>query len=135
MNDSEELLNESDIEELLEISNAGNNIKEEFEKKYKKIVERPDKREILKLIKKDLVNKYYDVSLLELEILSNNIYYYACLIVSNVSKTDIVNFISFENIHYYKKITNVELKKFNSEINLRYIKYLISKYVELMKNN
>lgn len=128
------ILSENDIEELLEISNVSTNIKKEFEAKYQNIVERKNKRQIIKLIQDDLVKRYYNISLLELEILSNNIYYYACLIANNISKDNIIIYISLKNINYYKENTNKQLEKLNSPIKLRYIKYLINKYVEIIKN-
>lgn len=129
------ILDKNSVTELTKVSNAGNNIKNELKAKYGNIVERKDKRKIINLIKTDLINKYYNVSLLEIEILSSNIYYYACLIAENVSEEDIVNYISFENEHYYPEITNKELKRFNSEINMRYIKYLVNKYAQILKTD
>lgn len=77
---------------------------------------------------------YYNLSLLELEILSNNIYYSACLIANNISEKEIINFISYNNISYYNEITDTELSQFNSDIKLKQIKYFINKYSEKIKN-
>ena len=127
------ILNENEIDESLKVSNVNENVKNEFFKKYKDIVESKDKGEIIKSIKRDILNTFSNVSSLELEILSHNIYYYACLIANNISEKEIINFISFENIQYYNKITDHELKKFNSDLTLKYIKYLVTRYIDLIK--
>ncbi len=135
MNNNQSFLKEDALNELIEISNVSNKIRKNLEKKYKISLDPKNGLEIIKLIKEDLIHKYYNISLLEVEFLSNNIYYYSYLIANNVSKNDIIDFTSSENVNYYNKITNNGLEKFNSEINLRYIKYLINKYIELIKNN
>lgn len=136
MNNNQSFLKEDALNELIEISNVSNKIRKNLEKKYKISLDPKNGFEIIKLIKEDLIHKYYNISLLEVEFLSNNIYYYSYLIANNVSKNDIIDFTSSENVNYYNKITNNgRLEKFNSEINLRYIKYLINKYIELIKNN
>lgn len=122
------------VSDLIKISNAGNLTKQDFIKKYKNITERIDKFKFINDIKQDLNNMYYNLSLLELEILSNNIYYSACLIANNISEKEIINFISYNNISYYNEITDTELSQFNSDIKLKQIKYFINKYSEKIKN-
>ena len=123
------------IKYLLKISNARYTVKTDFIKENINITDRKDKYEFINYIKQDLNNMYYNLSLLDLEILSNNIYYFACLIANNVSEKEIMNFASYNSVSYNNnEITNIKLSKINFDIKLKQINYLVNKYIEKIKN-
>ena len=73
---------------------------ENIGEKYKSIFDREDKTKILDKIKTDISVKYKDISLLELEILSNNIYEYCCLTKNNISQDEILKYLLDRNNFY-----------------------------------
>lgn len=100
---------------------------ENIGEKYKSIFDREDKTKILDKIKTDISVKYKDISLLELEILSNNIYEYCCLTKNNISQDEILKYLLDRNNFYnstFNAINELTTKIKNDTINVITNKYM-----------
>lgn len=104
------------------------------EKKYEKILNRKDKQIIITQIKSDILDAHSDISIFELEMLSNNIYDFCCLTIHQISDTDINRYFSYKNRLYSKKISDNQLKKM-IPTNFAELKKLSEKYIKLLKSN
>ena len=116
-------------EKIFNISNnidCGSNLYSVIEKKYKK--------EILTSIKTDLLDKYKDISIIELELLSNNIYDFCCLAERNISEKDILTYLSNKNRYYYNMLSEEDLKKLTLEVDINTLKMLSQKYTNILRN-
>lgn len=110
----------------------------DYDKKYKDILERPDKEEILTLISKDLMTsfKMANISKFDVNMTANGIYDFCCLTVHKISKSDIAHFIARKGWYYYDLIPGEENKE-SLSTDKRYkeiIKDLQDKYIEILKN-
>lgn len=137
-----------DMEELTKISckiddciaNEYLNMEEdiEYNKKYKKFLDRADKEEIINLISKDILDKFKmdNLSKFDITMVANGIYVFCCLTVHNVSKNDILHFIVRKGWYYYELIPE-EKDKMNLITDKKYAKIintLKKKYIGILKN-
>ncbi len=133
----------STMEELTEISN---NIDKQIEKlylnnkvsrnnKYRKYIDREDKEEIILQIQANLLDTYYNISKLELDMLSENIYDYCCLMVHHIPQQDIVKYILDINAKYYDKLSQEDKDKLTIKANIKVFKGLIKKYSKILESN
>lgn len=97
----------------------------------KKILLNPNKK-ILNNIQLDLLNKYNNISQIELDMLSSNIYDYCYLMINKIPKQNILDYISYKNRYYYDKLS-VEDKESLISIDYNTLKELTSKYIKLLR--
>ena len=69
------------------------------------------------------------------KLLSTSIFYDSYLKNYNISEDDIIKYIKIKNIKYYKKLDMKEKKMFEQKANIRYIEYLITKYITIVNKN
>lgn len=104
-----------------------------IEQKYEEYFLRKDKKEILLKLKKDLSKKYNYITSIELNIISNNIYDFACLTIGNASRNEICGYISYKNSYYSTQIPD-NLLDWQPETQLfKELKLLLKKCIVLMK--
>lgn len=105
---------------------------------YKKFFSKRQRKEIIYQIKLDLVKRNIDISSIELEVLSNNIYDFCCLMVHKISPDEIIKYITYKNNYYCNKLSykdkniildNQMLKNF-TELKNKYIKILKEKQIK-----
>lgn len=122
------------------------NIDEEIEKSYftknantednySKYIDREDKEETIAKIKSNLLDIYYNITSLELEMLSQNIYDYCCLMVHQIPKQDIVKYILNKNAKYYDALSEKEQNRMKISPNIKIFEGLIKKYTKILKSN
>lgn len=110
----------------------------DYDKKYKKLLERNDKEELLNLISKDLTEKFNmnNMSKFDVSRTANGIYDFCCLTVHKVPESEIAHFIVRKGWYYYDLIPKEENKE-SLTTNEKYqeiIKDLQDKYIEILKN-
>ena len=117
--------------QLKEFSKYSDKKIESIGEKYKSIFDREDKTKILDKIKTDISVKYKDISLLELEILSNNIYEYCCLTKNNISQDEILKYLLAKNNFYNNFLTNNTTEKLITilNINVKFLNLLVKRYM------
>ena len=93
--------------------------------------------EIVQQVKADLLKKFNEISLTELEILSRNIYDYSYLIAHEVSKKDIAEYFVAKNNYYLESLTDIDKQNMIPSDNqkLRFSANLINKYIKLLRNS
>ena len=142
-NKLEHAINTSEtMEKLQEISYG---IDEEIEKSYLKInkvnkhykeyFDRQDRLEIISQIQEDLTSTYYNISQLELDILSENIYDYCCLMLHHIPKQKITRYILDKNAELYDSLSEEQIRKMTIEANIKVFKFLIAKFTKVLKKN
>lgn len=131
----------SNMEDLTKIAC---NIDSEIEKLYKpklikekieELLHTEESTKIIIKVKSDLLDHYYNISIIELEILAQNIYDYCCLMVNGFSQQEIIGYITETNAKYYDKLSKEDKNKMTIEANLKFFKYLISKYTKIIESN
>ena len=137
----EAVKNSKSIEELQSISCK---IDEEIETNYlqlsninvyKKYLDRQDRPEVISQIQKNLLDIYYNISQLELNILSENIYDYCCLMVHRIPKQKITRYILDKNSRLYNSLSEEQIKKMKIEANIKVFKFLIAKFTKVLREN
>ena len=137
----EAVKNSKSIEELQSISCK---IDEEIETNYlqlsninvyKKYLDRQDRLEVISQIQKNLLDIYYNISQLELNILSENIYDYCCLMVHRIPKQKITRYILDKNSRLYDSLSEEQIKKMKIEANIKVFKFLIAKFTKVLREN
>ncbi len=137
----EAVKNSKSIEELQSISCK---IDEEIETNYlqlsninvyKKYLDRKDRLEVISQIQKNLLDIYYNISQLELNILSENIYDYCCLMVHHIPKQKITRYILDKNSRLYDSLSEEQIKKMKIEANIKVFKFLIVKFTKVLREN
>ncbi len=101
--------------------------------KYKEYLNRQDRLEIISNIQKNLLNIYYNISEIELEILSGNIYDYCCLMIHRIPKQEITRYIVEKNSKIYNSLTEKQMEKMTLEANIKVFQFLIRKYTKVLK--
>lgn len=96
----------------------------------KKVLLNPNKK-ILNNIQLDLLNKYNNISQIELDMLSSNIYDYCSLVVNKTPKQKILDYISCKNRCYYDNLSNEDKEKLIT-IDYKTLIELKTKYVKLL---
>lgn len=132
------------MEEIVDISKRIDNLikdnytfkkaNSQFEKKYKKILNRKDKSIVITQIKSDLLNAHSDISIIELDILANNIYDFCCLTIHQITDSEIQEYFSYKNRLYYNRLSDNQLNHI-LPTNLKEIRFLSQKYIKLLKSN
>jgi len=113
-------------------------IDESFEANFIKLdelIKNKNSKTVIKSIRKDLNEHYYGLSKKLLKLLSTSIFYDSYLKNYNISEDDIIKYIKIKNIKYYKKLDMKEKKMFEQKANIRYIEYLITKYITIVNKN
>ena len=113
-------------------------IDESFEANFIKLdelIKNKNSKTVIKSIRKDLNEHYYGLSKKLLKLLSTSIFYDSYLKNYNISEDDIIKYIIIKNIKYYKKLDMKEKKMFEQKANIRYIEYLITKYITIVNKN
>lgn len=106
----------------------------EIEQKYKKYLLRNDKEEILLKLQEDLLRRYKHITSIEVNIISNNIYDFACLTIGNASKDEISTYMICKNKYYSAQITNSLPDWQPKPLQLlEELKLLSKKYIDIMK--
>lgn len=120
------------------------NIDKKIEKLYKPKISQEKIEKLLnteqaliikKNVKSDLLEQYHNISLVELEILAQNIYDYCCLMVNGIPKQEIVSYITRKGSQYYDKLSEESREKLTLEFDIKFLKCLISKYKIIIKSN
>ena len=101
--------------------------------KYKHIINKSNKRDILIMIKSDILNLCNDISPLELEFLSENIYDYCCLMLHQISEKEIAWYITSKNTDYYNQVSDSDREKFSFNFELKEFQDIIEKYMEILR--
>lgn len=102
---------------------------------YKKYLDRQDRLEVISQIQKNLLDIYYNISQLELNILSENIYDYCCLMVHRIPKQKITRYILDKNSRLYDSLSEEQIKKMKIEANIKVFKFLIAKFTKVLREN
>ena len=113
-------------------------IDESFEANFIKLdelIKNKNSKTVIKSIRKDLNEHYYGLSKKLVKLLSTSIFYDSYLKNYNISEDDIIKYIKIKNIKYYKKLDMKEKKMFEQKANIRYIEYLITKYITIVNKN
>ena len=113
-------------------------IDESFEANFIKLdelIKNKNSKTVIKSIRKDLNEHYYGLSKKLLKLLSTSIFYDSYLKNYNISEDDIIKYIKIKNIKYYKKLDMKEKKMFEQKANIRYIEYLITKYITIVNKS
>ena len=113
-------------------------IDESFEANFIKLdelIKNKNSKTVIKSIRKDLNEHYYGLSKKLLKLLSTSIFYDSYLKNYNISEDDIIKYIKIKNIKYYNKLDMKEKKMFEQKANIRYIEYLITKYITIVNKN
>lgn len=113
-------------------------IDESFEANFIKLdelIKNKNSKTVIESIRKDLNEHYYGLSKKLLKLLSTSIFYDSYLKNYNISEDDIIKYIKIKNIKYYKKLDMKEKKMFEQKANIRYIEYLITKYITIVNKN
>ncbi len=142
-NELDEAVNnpDSNMEDLTKIAC---NIDKEIEKLYKPKVSQEEIEKLLNTdqamiiilnIKSDLLEHYYNISLVELEILAQNIYDYCCLMVNEIPEQEIMSYITRKSAKYYDQLSEESREKMTIEFNIKFFQHLISKYEKIIKSN
>lgn len=103
--------------------------------KYKKLLEKDYKEEIINMIKKDVIEKVGNVPNEELEHFCNNVYILCSLKAHKVEEQEIIKQIMYRNnIYLYEmqqkgKIVNSNISK----VELKFYTKLKNKYVKIIK--
>ncbi len=100
---------------------------------FENIINTTYKRDILTMIKSDIIDLCSEISLIELEFLSENIYDYCCLMVNQIAKEKVMWYITQKNAEYYNQVSEENKKKFCFEFKLKPIQNLIKKYLKIIK--
>ena len=132
---------DSNMDDLTKIACS---IDKEIEKLYKPKVSQEEIEKLLNTeesmimiinIKSDLLEHYYNISLIELEILAQNIYDYCCLMVNGIPEQEIMSYITKKSAKYYDELSEENREKMTLEFNIKFFKHLISKYIKIIKRN
>lgn len=132
---------DSNMEDLTKIAC---NIDKEIEKLYKPKVSQEEIEKLLNTeqamiiklnIKSDLLEHYYNISLVELEILAQNIYDYCCLMVNKIPEQEIMSYITTKSAKYYDELSEESREKMTIKFNIKFFKHLISKYTKIIESN
>ena len=102
---------------------------------YKKYLDRQDRLEVISQIQKNMLDIYYNISQLELNILSENIYDYCCLMVHRIPKQKITRYILDKNSRLYDSLSEEQIKKMKIEANIKVFKFLIAKFTKVLREN
>ena len=92
-----------------------------------------NKREILTMIKSDILDFCSEITLLELEFLSENIYDYCCLMVNQITEDTIMWYITRKNAEYYNRVSERDREKFCFKFDLKKMQELIKKYIKILE--
>ena len=110
----------------------------DYDKKYKKFLEREDKEELINQISQDLRENFTinNISKFDITRTANGIYDFCCLTVHEVQEGDIAHFIARKGWYYYDLIPEEENKESltTDEKYLEIIKDLQDKYIKILKN-
>ena len=99
---------------------------------YQKYINRPDKSEIISQIQASLLNVYYNISQLELDILSENFYDYCCLKIHHTPKQEIIKYILEKNKKIYESLTEEQRQSMTLEPNIKIFEHIIEKYSKIL---
>ena len=100
---------------------------------FDNMINKTNKREILIMIKSDILEFCGEISPIELEFLSENIYDYCCLMVNQITDTKIMWYITRKNAEYYNRVSERDREKFCFKFELKPIQNLIKKYKKILK--
>ena len=100
---------------------------------FENILNTNNERKILSMIKSDIIDLGSEISLLELEFLSENIYDYCCLMVNQITEDKIMWYITRKNAEYYNQISERDREKFCFNFELEPMQKIIKKYIEILK--
>jgi len=103
--------------------------------KYEKLLEKDYKKELLDMIKKDVIDKIGKVSEKELNHFCNNIYVLCSLKAHNIEEQEIVKQIMYRNNIYMYEIqqSGKILDSDISHVELKFYTKLKNKYVKMIK--
>lgn len=103
--------------------------------KYKKLLEKEYKEEIINMIKKDVIEKVGNVPQEELEHFSNNVYVLCSLKAYKIDEQEIVKQIMYRNNIYLYEIQQKGkiLDSSISKVELKFYTKLKNKYVKIIK--
>ena len=108
------------------------NIKQQEQyEKYKDILNKEFKDEILERIREDVRDKIKDMSDTELEYYCNNIYIYACLKVNNINDNEIIKQLMYRNIIIEEDSEKSKIEAVNLPIEFN--NYIVNKYCKIIK--
>ena len=102
---------------------------------YQKYLNRQDRAKIISQIQASLLNIYYNISQIELDILSENFYDYCCLIIYDIPKQEIIKYILEKNNKIYEVLTKKQRECMILEPNIKIFKLIIKKYTKVLKDN
>lgn len=108
-------------------------VEEDIFKIFENIINTNNKREILTMIKSDILDFCSEITLLELEFLSENIYDYCCLMVNQITENKIMWYITRKNAKYYDQVSEGDREKFCFKFDLKQMQELIKKYIKILE--
>ena len=100
---------------------------------FDNMINKTNKREILIMIKSDILEFCGEISPIELEFLSENIYDYCCLMVNQITDTKIMWYITRKNAKYYDQVSEGDREKFCFKFDLKKIQELIKKHIKVLE--
>ena len=108
-------------------------VEKDIFKIFDNLINTNNKREILSMIKSDILDSGSEITLLELDFLSENIYDYCCLMVNQITEDTIMWYITRKNAEYYNRVSERDREKFCFKFELKPIQNLIKKYIKILK--
>lgn len=122
----------SKLKNELHILDSSKSMIESQKNTYQKYLNRQDKAKIISQIQTSLLNVYYNISQLELDILSENFYDYCCLVKYNIPKQEIIKYILEKNSKIYDVLTEEQRESMTLESNIKVFKFIIKKYTKIL---
>ena len=108
-------------------------VEKDIFKIFDNLINTNNKREILSMIKSDILDSGSEITLLELDFLSENIYDYCCLMVSQITEDKIMWYITRKYAEYYNQVSERDREKFCFNFELEPMQKIIKKYIEILK--
>ena len=110
----------------------------DYDKNYKKFLEREDKEELINQISQDLKERFNlnNMSKIDINRLANYIYDFCCLTVHNVQKGDIAHFVARKGWYCYDLLPEEEGKE-SLTSDKKYeeiVRDIQDKYIKILKN-
>ena len=124
----------SKLKNELQILDSSKPMKKSQKITYQKYLNRQDKSKIISQIQMSLLNVYYNISQLELDILSENFYDYCCFVIHNIPKQEIIKYILEKNKKIYASLTEEQKERMTLEPNIKVFKFIIKEYTDILRD-
>ena len=101
--------------------------------KYEKMLNFKDKYIIINSLKQDILKYFFDISMDDLEILSNTLYLFCCLRANDISIDEILEYATFTNQNYSEKTISTNCISIEEEQYTNFYTCICKKYINIIK--